>query len=493
MNMKFNEWQQSHIYGPEEQEVESLVFHSKRVQPNAAFFSIKGEQHDGHVFIEEAIQAGASTIIGTDREFLQKISQQFPSKTFIHVTDIRDYMATFSKAFYQAVDEKMTTVGVTGTNGKTTVTAYVRSLLTLLGLPTGSIGTTGIWSSKEKLTYKKSTPTTPESTDLHQIFHHLYELGDRGASMEVSSIALDQKRVQGIWYDVAIHTNFSEEHLEYHQTMEHYKKSKMKLFAQSKAQVINADDSGMAEDLLCQHRDTCLTYSIDGDRGADIRADYIDISEEGSTFDLYYSDYYARVYVPVYGTYNVANVLAAIGTALHLGFTIQEIIHVLPKLEGPEGRFQVLETPYHKKIIIDYAHTPVALNRLVEEVKKLEYDRLICMIAGIGIRDFNKMPKMAEAIDGKADQVVVTVDHPGYHDPQDVVDKVMTGFRNPYDSSIHQTLTREEGVKKALELGRENDIVLLTSGCINNAQIIKGEEVPHSDEEIIRAYHPTVV
>ncbi|WP_079477275.1 UDP-N-acetylmuramoyl-L-alanyl-D-glutamate--2,6-diaminopimelate ligase [Halobacillus salinus] len=495
MKINFKQHQmmnQSHIFGPYEQVVSSLSFHSKRVEPNAAFFSIKGEQYDGHLYLEEALANGANVIFGTDVSVLEGCSKDHPDKTFLVVEDIRAAMAAFAKYYYGSVDEVMKMVGVTGTNGKTTVTAYVRSLLTILGLPTGSIGTTGIWSSSEKLPYKKSTPTTPESADLHHIFRDLYELADRGAVMEVSSIALDQKRVEGIEFDVAIHTNFSEEHLEYHNTIEHYKECKMRLFKQARAQVVNVDDAGMGADLVREHSDTMISYSIEGNPTADLQANHIDVMEEGSVFELIYKGTSYSVYVPVYGTYNVANVLSAIGTALHLGFSIEEVLDVLPRLEGPEGRFQVIQTPYNQKVILDYAHTPVALNRLVEEVKKLQYNRLIVMIAGIGIRDFNKMPKMAASIDGKADVVVVTVDHPGYHDPQIIVEQVKTGFREPDAHHIHTTLTREEGVRRSLELGQDNDIILLTSGCINNAQIIKGEEIPHSDEAIIDSYYPPV-
>lgn len=479
----------SHIFGPSEQVVLSLSFHSKRVEPHAAFFSVKGEHHDGHHYLEEALRNGADVIIGTDVQLLEQFSATHPDKTFLVVDDIRAAMASFSKFYFKKVDEKMKMVGVTGTNGKTTVAAYVRSLLTLLGLPTGSIGTTGIWSSSEKLHYKKSTPTTPESLDLHQIFRDLYEREDRGAVMEVSSIALDQKRVEGIQFDVAIHTNFSEEHLEYHHTIEHYKECKMRLFRQARSQVVNLDDEGMGADLAKEHSSSMIAYSIEGNPNADLRAERIEVKEEGSIFELFYKGSSYKVEVPVYGTYNVENVLSAIGTALHLGYSIEEVIEVLPHLDGPEGRFQVIQTPLNQKVILDYAHTPVALTRLVEEVKKLQYNRLIVMIAGVGIRDFNKMPKMASTIDGRADCVVVTVDHPGYNDPRVIVKQVKTGFRQPDASNIHTTLTREEGVRRSLELGQDNDIILLTSGCINNAQIVKGKEIPHSDEAIIRSYY----
>lgn len=495
MNLSFDRLSQLNIealYGPSEQTVSSLAFHSGRVQPDAAFFCLKGENFDGHAYIEDAIARGAAVIIGREDELFRRMNEVYTRTTFIVTDSVRSAMARFSKYFYGEADEELKTIGVTGTNGKTTVAAYVRSLLNLLELPAGSIGTTGIWTSDRKITYKKSTPTTPESLDLHHIFRDLRNHGDEAAVMEVSSIALDQCRVEGIQFDVAIHTNFSEEHLEYHHTIDHYKECKLRLFKQADHRVVNIDDDGMAAELLAMGSDGLLTYSIEGHPEADIRAEDIQVTEDGSTFTLQVYGRSESVQVPVYGTYNVANVLSAIGTALHLGFSIDHILSVLPALQGPEGRFQVIDTPMNQKVILDYAHTPVALNRLLEEVKKLRHRRLIVMIAGIGIRDFNKMPKMAAAIEGRADEIIVTVDHPGYHDPQIIVDQVCTGFSHPESPHVHQTRTREEGVLRSLELGAEGDIILLTSGCINNAQMVKGEEIPHSDEAIIESFYAGV-
>ncbi|MRX73703.1 UDP-N-acetylmuramoyl-L-alanyl-D-glutamate--2,6-diaminopimelate ligase [Bacillus lacus] len=475
------------LFGPPAQHISRLSFHSKQISYSAAFFSIVGEDHDGHGYIEEAIQRGAKTIIGTDLSVLRKLSAMYQHCTFLAVENVRKAMAQMAKIFYEHADASLKTIGVTGTNGKTTVAAYTRSLLTLLGLPSGSIGTTGIWSSKQKLNYKKSTPTTPESIDLHRIFQDLYNRGDKAAAMEVSSIALDQLRVEGITFDVAIHTNLSEEHLEYHKTFENYKQCKLKLFHQAKHAVVNLDDHEMGKMLSHTFNGPAYTYAIHNEL-ADLLAKDITYSEKGTSFQLLFNGYPYQASAPIFGEYNVCNLLAAICTALHLGFQMEEITAVLPYLEGPEGRFEVLEGPEQRRIILDYAHTPVALTRLVEEVKKLSYNRLIVMIAGIGIRDFNKMPKMAAAIEGKADEIVVTVDHPGYHDPKLIIDQVKKGFNNPNAVNIHQTLTREIGVIKALNLAGPNDIILLTSGCINGAQIVKGQEVPHSDEAIIQEY-----
>ncbi|WP_282034391.1 UDP-N-acetylmuramoyl-L-alanyl-D-glutamate--2,6-diaminopimelate ligase [Metabacillus indicus] len=492
MNIQFNDLENvafKKIFGQASQEITSLSFHSKQVKPGGLFFSIVGGEHDGHQYIDEAISRGASAVVGTSREKLESLSKHYPEHTFLLADNVRETMAQFAKMFYGCSDEKLKTVGVTGTNGKTTVAAYVRSLLTLLGLPAGSIGTTGIWASTHKLSYKKSTPTTPESTDLHQIFHDLLELGDKAAVMEVSSIATDQKRVHGMEFDTAILTNFSEEHLEYHKTMEHYKKCKLALFEQSKTAVINIDDIEMGAELAETFPGRKITYSLVPGSGADLCAEDISFSDVGSSFTLIYKGQRHHASVPVFGTYNIANALSAVGTALLFGYKITDILQVLPMLESPEGRFQVITGPDNKKIILDYAHTPVALTRLVEEVKKMKYNRLIVMIAGIGIRDFNKMPKMAAAIEGHADEVIVTVDHPGHHDPQIIIDQVMKGFTEPKSPNIKAALTRKEGVMASLAAGEPDDIILLTSGCINGAQIVKGMEIPHSDEEIIQSHY----
>ncbi|MFC7321582.1 UDP-N-acetylmuramoyl-L-alanyl-D-glutamate--2,6-diaminopimelate ligase [Halobacillus campisalis] len=477
------------IYGPSTQTISNLMFHSKHVKEGSVFFSIRGENQDGHEFIDEAIANGAVAVVGDHDEHLESLSRSYPECSFVLVEDVRKAMAYMSKHFYGRPDEKLLTIGVTGTNGKTTVSAYVRSLLNLLEKPTGLVGTTGIWSSKEKFKYKKSTPTTPEAIDLHHIFSLLDQQGDVAASMEVSSIALDQKRVEGITFDVAIHTNFSEEHLEYHKTIDHYKACKLKLFAQARCAVVNADDEGMGKEVLELFEGPKIIYSLLEESNADLKASHLEVGEKGSYFKLDYKGETCQAFAPVYGTYNISNVLSAIGAALHFGYSIKEIVEVLPQLKSPEGRFQVIQADNHPKVILDYAHTPVALTRLVEEVKKLKYNKLIVMIAGIGIRDFKKMPKMAAIIEGKADEIIVTVDHPGFHDPQIIVDQVMTGFKNPDAHNIHTALTREEGVRKSLHLGQADDIILLTSGCINNAQIIKGKEIPHSDEAIIEAHY----
>ncbi|TWT24716.1 UDP-N-acetylmuramoyl-L-alanyl-D-glutamate--2,6-diaminopimelate ligase [Planomicrobium sp. CPCC 101110] len=475
-------------YGPETQEISSIVYNSQEVTNGSAFFCVSGENTDGHLYIEEAIQKGASAVIGSDREILETHAKAHNGVTFAAVEDSRTALAYASIHFYNRVQDRLVKVGVTGTNGKTTTATYVYHLFNLLGIPCGFLGTTGIWNSAGKISYKKSTPTTPLSSDIHGIFSQLAAFGDQAASMEVSSIALDQKRVEGVLFDVAIHTNISEEHMEYHKVFEHYLQCKLQLFSQAKNAVINLDDKGMARQILEVVTYPALTYSQFLDSGADLIWANCESLNDGLAFDLMYKGQSYPVKVPLYGEYNAANLTAAIGAALLTDVPIGEILLALPKMPQVEGRFQVIRGPEERKIILDYAHTPVALDLVLKEVKKLPHNRLIAMIAGVGIRDFAKMPKMAKAAEGKADVLVVSVDHPGFLDPDDIVNEVLKGFSVPYKQKVRTAPTRREGVIEALRESGPNDIVLLSSGNINGAQIVKGEYIPHSDEEVIEGF-----
>lgn len=491
MNIQFDQIPQLSIigqFGPHTQEISSVVYNSADVVSGAAFFCIVGENTDGHLFINEALSNGAKAIFGSDLLQLEQFTAQYEEVTFVLVEDSREALAMVAIHFSGRAQDRLLKVGVTGTNGKTTTATYVYNLFNLLGLPCGFLGTTGIWNSAGKLPYQKSTPTTPMSSDIHHVFSRLAAEGDKAASMEVSSIALDQKRVAGIVFDIALHTNISEEHLEYHKVFDHYLKSKLLLFKQAKAAVINLDDNGMAKDILEVVDYPALTYSGLLESGADLIWTNLKVHDAGMHFDLHYKGEIFPLTVPLFGEYNAGNLSAAIGAALLAGSTMEQISAVLPRMPQVEGRFQLIPGPENRKIILDYAHTPVALDLVMREVRKLPHRRLIALIAGIGIRDFSKMPKMAKAAEGKADVLVVTVDHPGFNDPQAVVNEVLKGFTVPYKQQVLTAPTRREAVLLALQQSAPDDIVLLSSGCINGAQIVNGKNIPHSDEEIIEEY-----
>jgi UDP-N-acetylmuramoyl-L-alanyl-D-glutamate--2,6-diaminopimelate ligase len=484
--MKQNKVHFKRIYGASNTIANLVRFDSRQVTNNDVFVCVKGTNHDGHAYIEDALAQGASVIVGTDEDLLKAHYLQHEDRTFLAVEDARLAMAQMAVLLSANAWEKLTTVGVTGTNGKTTVAAYVHSLLNQLQLKTTSIGTCGIITSKEKIDFFKSTPTTPESADLHALFQKLETDGEKAVVMEATSIALDQKRTAAMTFDVAIHTNLSPEHLEFHETFENYKRAKLKLFQQAKSAVVNLDDEGMAQDILNSYSGDLMTYSLNPESKADVIAQQLHTDAHGTHFELVIGGKVYPAHAPIFGQYNVANLLSAICTAIQLGYDIEAIVETSKTIESPEGRFEVIEEYGERKIILDYAHTPVALDQLLIAVNAIPHRRLIVMIMGIGIRDFAKMPKMAQTVEGRADEIVVSVDHPGYNNPKDVIQAVCDGFSSKQPVSTAET--REEAVRLALDLSGEGDIVLLTSGQINGAQLVKGEAIPHSDHAIIQAY-----
>ena len=476
------------VYGPTSQSTDGIVYDSRDVQHQFAFFCIIGEETDGHLYIDEAIQNGATTIVGSDKATIEKYVPLHANISFVLVRDSREALAFTAIEFYHHASDKLFKVGVTGTNGKTTVATFVRNLFNLLGLPCGMLGTNGIFTSKEALHIKKSTPTTPISSDVQAIFSELIKRGDVAAAMEVSSIALDQYRVGGFEFDVAIHTNISEEHMEYHKTFDHYKMCKLRLFTQAKASVVNLDDAGMSKDIIRVVQGSVITYSNNINSDADLIWTNIQHLADGMSFELLYKGQSHQIRIPIYGEYNVGNLVSAIGAALLARIPLDKILLALPMMEQVDGRFQVIHGPDDRIIVLDYAHTPVALEAIMKAVKKLPHKRLITLITGIGIRDFAKMPKMAKTAEGKSDVIVVSVDHPGDNNPWQVVDAVLKGFRLPYLQEVLTAPSRHEAVNKALKASNPGDIVLLTSGCINGAQIVRGEYIPHSDEDIIHDF-----
>ncbi|MFG6113833.1 UDP-N-acetylmuramoyl-L-alanyl-D-glutamate--2,6-diaminopimelate ligase [Halobacillus sp. MO56] len=476
------------ILGPGVQVVKGVAYDSREIKEGYLFVCIEGENTDGHRYIRAAIDAGAVGIIGSNSDQLLQYAGDHPSLTFVKVNDGKAALSQLSASFYNHPTENLSMVGVTGTNGKTTVTSYIRSILNALAIPAGSLGTAGIWDEKKKTKFKQSVPTTPEAPDLHRVLRHFVSRGLKAVAMEATSIALEQKRLLDISYDVAVHTNLTPEHLEFHGTMARYKEAKLKLFRQSKKAVVNRDDAGMADDIIQQFTGPLLTYGIDN-RKADISADHIKITTEGSVFTLRAWNDSFFVQAPVYGKYNVSNLLAAIGGCLQMGISIEKVLEGLRCLEGPEGRFQqyyASKLPY--QIIMDYAHTPDALEKVLEVASKLSRRRLIVMITGVGLRDPNKRPLMAKVAERYADEVVVTVDHPGFFDRREILNDVLEGFTKNAVVNTHALLHREEAIHYALDIAHSGDLVLLTGIGFGGYQVIKGENVPYSETAVIEQY-----
>lgn len=440
------------IVGPKPAPITALTYDSRKVEKDGCFVCIDGHQSDGHLFIESAIHNGAHVIIGSKKNILMDWYYKRPDLTFVLVRDTKKALARYATTFYQNVHEKMSLIGVTGTNGKTTITAYIRSLLNALGNPTGSIGTAGVWDQQQKLEFNKSTPTTPESSDLHSIFSHLYEKKASHVVMEATSIALDQERLHGIQFDLAVHSNLWPEHLDFHHTMEDYKKAKLRLFQHADIAVVNNDDDGMAPDIIRMFEGELWTYGME--RDADVRARNMKSVAAGTSFDLLVDGKVHSVIVPIFGNHNVANFLAAVTTCLAQGHGIENILRVLPLIQGPPGRFQVVNNYPDRQLVLDFAHSPRALETLFETIEPFSYNRIILLITGIGIRERHLRPEIAQAVEGKADAYVVTVDHPGDEDPEIVMADVVSGFTE-VPANLHLEAKRGQAIQKAMSLAEK--------------------------------------
>lgn len=473
-------------FGPSRQRMTSVVYDSRDVEEAAAFVCVTGEKVDGHVFIEDAIRLGASIIVGTNEPLLETYAAMYPSISFVCVNDSREALADLAKIVYDSPSEALVTIGVTGTNGKTTVSSFTYSLLNALSLRTGCIGTAGIWDDQKKTTFKQTVPTTPEAPDIHRVLAYFREREMKAAVIESTSIAIEQKRLIGLHFDVAVHTNLTPEHLEFHGTMEAYKEAKLKLFDQAKRAVVNIDDPLMAPDVINRFRGSLITYGTSG--VGDLQAKDIQTSTNGTSFTLSAFEKNHQVDAPIVGDYNVANLLAAIATCYQIGFSIEEILSVVTSIKSPEGRFQIVENEAPYQIVLDYAHTPDALVNVLEAVRDVPYRKLIVMITGIGLRDPAKRPLMAQVVDGMADEIVVSVDQPGHTNRQEVVDDVLKGFKNPSAPHIHSRLHREEGIHHAFDLAEPGDVVLLTGIGFGGYQIIGDERVPYSELAVIDDY-----
>lgn len=472
--------------GPIHQTIFNVTYDSRETDSGDAFVCIKGENHDGHVYIDQAIDNGANTIVGTNETLLHTYAAAFPHISFVVVEDSRIALAELSSAICGSPAKSLYTIGVTGTNGKTTVSTFTYSLLNALSFRTGCLGTAGIWDDQGKTSFKQTVPTTPEAPEIHRVLEYFRKKKMKATVIESTSIALEQKRLETIYFDVAVHTNLTPEHLEFHQTMDAYKEAKMKLFEQAERAVINIDDPLMADDLMERFEGPSLTYGIK--HPADLQALNLETTRDGTRFVLDVADEKYQVHAPVFGSYNVSNLLAAIAACHQLGFSVESILAVIKEIRKPEGRFQLVEKSVPYQILLDYAHTPDALSHVIEAVQKIPHRKLIVMITGIGLRDPHKRPLMAAVVEGEADEIIVSVDQPGHADRQGVVDDVCQGFKHPFATHIHTKLHREEGIHHALDLAEPGDLVLLTGIGFGGYQIVGDEKVPYSELHVIDQY-----
>ena len=468
------------VIGPLDRSVESIAYDSRRVGKNSLFVALTGEKKDGHQFIDQAIEKGASVIV-TERE------EKHARATCLVVENTRDALADLAVAFYERPARRLKLAGVTGTDGKTTTTFLIKHICEKAGLRCGLIGTVRYEIGERVL---PATRTTPESLDLQELLAQISNAGCKAVAMEVSSHALAQERTRGLEWDVAVFTNLTQDHLDFHGTMESYFESKTKLFtglAEQKTKkkpvaVINIDDH-YGEKLVTrfEKKVPVVTYGM-GAR-ADFRASTYRMESGGTSYQL---DARGKVYlvrVPLIGRFNVANSVAALTAANALGISLREAILSLGKSPQVPGRLEAVPAKRQFQVFVDYAHTDDALLNVLKTLRELGPRKVIVVFGCGGDRDRQKRPLMGRVADHNADFSIITSDNPRKENPDTIIAEVEKGFRSDRYEKIPD---RAEAIAHAIALAQPHDIVLIAGKGHEAYQEFADHTVPFDDVQVAR-------
>src|SRR5947209_12420156 len=475
------------VIGPLDRPVENIAYDSRRVQRNTLFVALRGEKTDGHEFIGQAIAKGASVIVAEREEKNSRV-------TCLVVENTRTARADFSATFYGHAERKLKLAGVTGTNGKTTTTFLIKHICEKAGLRCGLIGTVRYEIGERVL---PAIRTTPESLDLQELLAQIANAGCRAAAMEVSSHALAQDRTRGLEWDVAVFTNLTQDHLDFHGTMESYFDSKAKLFTQLGNQqkkrkpiaVVNVNNR-YGEQLLTKidKRVAIVTYGM-GAR-ADFRASNYRVEFSGTSYQLDAGGKSYLVRVPLIGRFNVANSVAALAASNVLGINLRDAVLSLGKSPQVPGRLEIVPAKRQFQVFVDYAHTPDALRNVLKTLRELEPHRLIAVFGCGGDRDRQKRPMMGDIVDQYADYAIITSDNPRTEDPNAILAEIENGFRS---SRYEKIVDRTEAIGRAVALAQPRDMVLIAGKGHENYQEFADYTVPFDDIQVARraiADHP---
>jgi UDP-N-acetylmuramoyl-L-alanyl-D-glutamate--2,6-diaminopimelate ligase len=462
-------------YGNMDVEVKGVCFDSRKVQPGFLFVAVKGTQSDGHEFISRAVDLGASAIV------CEKLPDTIYEKaTYVTVKNSAQSLGIIAANFFGNPSQKLKLVGVTGTNGKTTVATLLYKLFGTLGHRCGLISTVEYRIIDNVL---PSTHTTPDPVQLNQLLKDMVDAGCNYAFMEVSSHAIDQDRIAGLQFTGAIFTNITHDHLDYHKTFENYIKAKKKFFdglSSDAFALVNADDKrGMV--MLQNTKATKYTFGLR--KLTDFKGKMLSNTIEGLEMEMMQKP----VWFKLIGDFNAYNILAVYGVAMLLDQDSDRTLTVLSSMQGAVGRFELIGRGSKITAIVDYAHTPDALKNVLETIKQFRSgnEQVITVVGCGGNRDKTKRPLMASIAVRFSDKVVLTSDNPRDEDPMEIIREMQSGI-GPSDA--RKTLVipdREEAIKTACMMANPKDIVLVAGKGHETYQEIKGVKHPFDDREVV--------
>lgn len=450
-------------------EITGITCNSKQVKKGYAFVCLKGAASDGHKFASAAVKAGASVIFA---------EHDTGEKNQIIVNDTHECYFKLSSKWFDEPAKKLKLIGVTGTNGKTSVTYMLKAILEKAGYSVGLIGTI---HNMIKDTVIETHNTTPDAFTLNSLFAEMVEKGCEYAVMEVSSHALDQKRICDVTFEEALFTNLTQDHLDYHKTMENYLLAKKKLFKMCKKAILNSDDAyykQMVSGLDCP----VITYSSSND--SDYSAKGINYHPAGVEYELVTKGLINHISVNTGGRFTVYNSLCAIVAAIELGIPVKTAADAISELHGVKGRAEVVPTGTDYTVIIDYAHTPDGLKNILSTFRECKKNRLIVVFGCGGDRDKTKRPIMGNVAVHNADYVIVTSDNPRTEDPEAIINDILEGIKGihtPYKVIVN----RKEAIKYALSIARKDDIIVLAGKGHETYQILNSGTIHFDEREVV--------
>ena len=464
------------IIGDKDSKVNDLYLDSRKIKKNGMFFAMKGIKNDGHRFIESAIKKGASVIAC---EILPEIT--IDNITYIVLEKIREKLSIISSNFFENPSKRIKLIGVTGTNGKTTIATLLYHLIMKMGLKAGLLSTV---ENKIGNIIIKATHTTPDIIDINRLINEMIKNKCEYVFMEVSSHSIDQDRIKGLDFDGAIFTNLTHDHLDYHKTFINYINTKKKFFDNLKPEAFaltNFDDTN-GEVMVQNSKAIIKSYSLRS------IADFKGKILQNSLLGLHMQINNTEAYFKLTGKFNAYNILAVYGAAVLAGLNEEDVLITLTELEPVVGRFDIIHNP-EKGVyaIIDYAHTPDALENVIKTIIDTinKGAQIITVFGAGGDRDKSKRPKMGKIASSMSDLVIVTSDNPRSEDPNEIIKDINKGISKENKEKVLVIEDRKQAIKTALMLAKKDDVIVVAGKGHETYQEIKGVRHHFSDKEII--------
>lgn len=462
------------IVGTTEHDVHAIHFDSRKVKSGDTFVAIIGFQANGHQFIEKAIENGAKVIICSELP-----SFRDEGITYVKVKDTSIALGIMASNFYNNPSENLKLIGVTGTNGKTTTTTLLYELSEKLGFPAALISTINIKIHKQEIA---STHTTPDILEINRILAEAVKMGCAYAFMEVSSHGIVQNRIAGLKFTGGAFTNITHDHLDYHQTFKNYIEAKKKFFDELPKDAFALTNTDDKNAWIMLQNSKADKYSFALKNVADFKGKVIENQFHGMFLKFNETEFWTSLV----GTFNASNLLLVYGVSQLLGWNKEEVLPAISELKNVEGRFETFTSPQGIIVIVDYAHTPDALENVISTIQNIrtKNEKLIVLAGCGGDRDKNKRPEMANVVTSQADQAILTSDNPRTEDPEEILRDMEKGVQPQFYNKYLKISDRKEAIKTAFQLALKGDIILIAGKGHENYQEIHGVKYPFDDLKI---------